>query len=155
MIVNCVNPNQQCLLDLQDRGLSYFNNDNETTTPGRGRGRGGIGRFCGGPCGGHGQGWFGGHQHQHDAHSSHEGEEEGDEEDIVGNNNDTSCNVTHYSSSSNTMSTAKNFLSQDGWLPNKWLLFDSRSTTNIISNLNLLLEIHDALELTWIRCIAG
>jgi hypothetical protein len=50
---------------------------------------------------------------------------------------------------------AENFVLQHGNLPRRWLLLDSCSTTDIVANVELLNDVHQAATPTWVRCNAG
>ena len=83
--------------------------------------------------------------------------------DSVNNNNAVRHSYTvvqpyssnHLSDASFNTCAADQFVLQHNRLPNKWLLLDSCSTTDIVSNIQLLTNVHDAPTPTWVRCNAG
>jgi hypothetical protein len=82
-------------------------------------------------------------------------QEQDDDEHIGGNKNNISNNIACYSSHARDMCMAETFTTSTGCLPTEWILLDSSSTTDIISDPNLIHGIHHAEEPIWIGPIAG
>ena len=53
------------------------------------------------------------------------------------------------------MCAAEEFVLQQDGLPKEWLLLDSCSTVDIVSNIDLLTDVHTVDTPTWVRCNAG
>jgi hypothetical protein len=142
VLVNYVDPAKHIQgLHGQEGGMSFYQDDMQ----GRGgRGRGGRGR------GGRGRGR--GDVPAATADDNHHTEEQAQE--IGRSSNDSTQEHDYYDSSFN-MCAAENFVLQHNDLPRRWLLLDSCSTTDIVANVDLLSDVHQAATPTWVRCNAG
>jgi hypothetical protein len=76
-------------------------------------------------------------------------------ERVEGDNNNISHDVAHYSSTLLPILHADAFVTQAGQLMAEWILLDSSLTTDIISDSNLLHNIHDTTELITIGSLGG
>jgi hypothetical protein len=195
MIVNYVNPHKQGGVDLQEQGLSFYQDDNDEQQEqqGRGRGRGIPGRV---PGRGHGGHVPGGRRRRGTpgAQADDNGEEnyhvEDEHEQFIGGpaNADShhserlypvvpstsNANASHRRPTSvpttvgsahigqynlsqvslNICATEKVVLKHHT-LPTNWLLLDSCLTVDIVSNADLLHDIHRVDCPALVRCNAG
>jgi hypothetical protein len=191
ILVNYVNPHKQTGVELQEQGLSFFQDD-EDERQGRGRGRGIPGR-------GRGQGRDscvpggripggrlrrGAQTDDYDEDTHHL---EHEHEQVIGgaanvdndhserlysivpstssiNSHLTSGCVAHKTTRAGQYNltqvsvdicTAENVVLEHHALPSTWLLLDSCSTMDIVSNGNLLHDIHHVNCPVTVRCNAG
>eukprot|EP00980_Cylindrotheca_fusiformis_P022205 scaffold9090_cov158-Cylindrotheca_fusiformis.AAC.1 len=125
--------------DRQDSGMSFLQ-DGE---PGPGRGNGGRGGTSGrGGRGGRGRG--GGRNNGREQHASSDGDSTNTPV------NESSPSVNGYVN----FLHAESFLQEQASLPCKWLLLDSCSSVDLISNKELLHDIHDASTTMRVHCNA-
>jgi hypothetical protein len=93
------------------------------------------------------------HDVPQETHSIHE--QDINDRIVAGNDNNISTNVAHYSCASLDICHAETYIAELGQLPTGWILLDSGSTTNIISDQDLLHNIHPATDPIWISSIAS
>jgi len=79
---------------------------------------------------------------------------EGDEDVDLGDSNPNSGAVEFYPKTHNIVN-AEAFIQREGKLPTKWILLDSCSSVNLISDGTLLRDIHDTDEALTVHCNAG
>lgn len=169
MVVNYVNPNKRKGAESNDLGMSFYQQgDSSQTGRGRGRtGRGGgrdPGRGRGRGNGG-GRGTHGPPQSGDDDDNDYNYELEEEEQEIGGQRNNATNNrassypcVSTCSSSSGScfnIRAAEDIVLQHNSLPDRWLLLDSCFTMDVVSNRELLHDIHVAHHPIWVRCNAG
>ena len=151
MLVNYKSPFRTSRFQQQDGGLAFYQEEDDSG-PGQGRtsGRAGRGRGRGRGTGHGGRGGRGcGRPRQQDA-QAHVAETE-DEAEGVEDNLGSEVDDYIYSTIA-----AECFFEQDRQrLPENWILIDSCSTTNLISNKNLLHNIHKSKFNLKVRCNAG
>lgn len=177
MLINYISPNKVTGGDAQNLGMSFYQ-QGEPSLAGRGRGR--TGQGGGGHEAGRGRGRGSAGRATHA-----QGHSEEDEDDARtqlrgrrrrtrnrGQRNNTTKNSAHsYSTVSTTSSrtdhpnnhssfnvcTAENILvlQHAKLVPDRWLLLDSCSTTDIVANRELLQDVKVADRPIWVRCNAG
>jgi hypothetical protein len=153
MLVNYVNPNQERTFDIQDGGLLYFHNEEEVDDKQDQNCRQGCWRGSWIPRGGRNPCGCGQYQDAHqEAHSIHEHNVNAGT--VAGDDNNTNTNIACYLSASFNVSYAETYIVKTGRLLMGWILLDSGSTTNIISDRDLLHDIHPATNPIWISSIA-
>ena len=163
MLVNYRNPQSTFRFDRQDHGVSFYTeedgNEDDTDTRGPSGGRGqGRGRGNGRGRGGRGQGRYG-----RGPSASVQVNEETNEpcEHVMQTSTNSSDDVTQYLShrtSQPTMTSIEHvetLLNGRGRLPESWILLDTCSSADLISNPSLLKDIHTVDRTMNIRCNAG
>jgi hypothetical protein len=156
MLVNYRNPNRSTGSDDRDGGgMSFYQDETE---PRRGRGRGG-GRGGPGRGRGRGGGRGGGSGGPAAVQPGNDDDNEDDanhavEEEIGWAANTNNNTVRRYPESSFNVCAAEEFVLEQDGLPREWLLLDSCSTVDIVSNVDLLTDLHPADTPTWVRCNA-
>ena len=138
LLVNYRSPRPGGRIDRQDGGVSFLNNQDDEQSnrfSDRGGGRHGHGKGRGRGAG-RGQGGRGQQHHSHENMHTQE-DDEGEYEDEVISSED----VTSYLSINNIGQRTTMMNGQHN-LPNSWLLLDSCSTDNLITNRALLHGIH-------------
>ena len=161
MLVNYKNPNQALRMQNQDTGIAFaqdgqdIEDNNEASQQHRRQqrdyGRGGRGRHggrdggCGRGCGGRG-GQTG---------VSYTVEEQDDNDEIIHDKNNLGQAVGPYTLEHRHVEIETALASFTHALPTTWLLLDSCSTTNLISNKSWMHDIHDDGTSISVRCNAG
>ena len=149
MLVNYKNPNQALRMQNQDTGIAFAQDgqdieDNNKASQQHGcqqrdYGRGGRGRHSG-RDGGHGRGCRG---RGGRTGVSYTVEEQDDNDEIIHDKNNLGQAVGPYTLEHRHVEIETALASFTHALPTTWLLLDSCSTTNLISNKSWLHDIHD------------
>ena len=161
MLVNYRNPSQALRMQNQDTGIAFVQDsqdreDNNEASHQHGRqqreyGHGGRGRHGGRDGGrGRGRGGRGGR-----TGISYTVEEHEDNDEIAHNKNNLGQPVGPYIPDHRHVETETALAGSTRAIPITWLLLDSCSTTNLISNKNWLHDIHNDGTSISIRCNAG
>jgi len=156
-LVNYRDPNKYHSQESSETGLTFYQSEegqsDQADRAGRGQGRGGGGR---------GRGKSGGRQQtQQDNNAEDHGNEDdqarvndGDGGADLEDDNPSSEAFEFYPHSHN-IANAETFVQREGKLPMKWILLDSCSSVNLISDDTLLTDIHQTSETLTVHCNAG